>query len=149
MQFLDSHVLLRHLTNDDPGRGAACFALIRDIEQGKLSVWTSDLVIAEVVFVLSNKNTYNLSRGTIRDLLLPLINLSGIKVPNKRVYHRVFELYTTLPLDYIDAYHVALMEMHGLTSILSYDKHFDQVMGIQRQEPQAQSASLYLSDEHP
>jgi len=133
--FLDSNILLRHLTNDDPQRGQACFALIRAIEQGELSVWTSDLVIAEVVFVLSNKNTYALRRETIRDLLLPLIGLPGLKLPHKRLYGRIFEIYTTLPLDYIDAYHVALMEQRGSTETISYDKHFDQVEGIQRREP--------------
>ena len=37
--------------------------------------------------------------------------------------------------DYIDAYHVALMERRGTTEVLSYDKHFDRVEGIQRREP--------------
>ena len=133
--FLDSNVLLRHLTNDDPVAGQACFEIIQAIEQGELSAWTSDLVIAEVVFVLSNKNTYNLDRETIRDLLLPLIELPRLKLPHKRLYRRVFELYTTLPLDYIDAYHVTLMERRGTRSVLSYDRHFDQVPGIDRLEP--------------
>jgi uncharacterized protein len=135
LPFLDSNILLRHLTNDDPQRGPACYALIEAIEQGELSVWTSDLVIAEVVFVLSNKNTYHLRREAIRDLLLPLIALPGLKIPHKRLYPRIMELYVTSPLDYIDAYHVALMEWRGTTEVLSYDKHFDRVEGIQRREP--------------
>ena len=133
--FLDANILLRHLTNDDPERGRACFALIQAIEQGKLSVWISDLVIAEVVFVLSNKDTYSLARETIRDLLLPLISLPGIKLPHKRLYHRVFELYIVAGIDYIGAYHVALMEWRGAAEILSYDKHFDRIKGLQRREP--------------
>lgn len=135
MLFLDPNVILRHLTNDDPERGLACFAVMQAIERGELSVWTSDLVIAEVVFVLSNKKTYGLSREAIRDLLLPLIGLPGIKLANKRSYRRAFELYTALPMDYIDAYHVALMEQRGIGEILSYDSHFDQVEGIKRREP--------------
>ena len=135
MPFLDSNILLRQLTKDDPERGRACFSLIQAIERGELSVWTSDLVIAEVIFVLANKNTYHLDRETIRDLLLPLIGLPGIKLARKRLYQRVFELYTTSPIDYIDAYHVALMERLGTTEILSYDRHFDLVQGIQRREP--------------
>ena len=134
-QFLDSNILLRHLTGDDPQRGRACFAVIQALEQGMLSVWTSDLVIAEVVFVLSNKNTYNLGRERIRDLLLPLIGLPGLKLPHKRLYRRVFDLYVTLPIDYNEASHVALMEQRGTTEGLSYDQHFDRVEGLKRQEP--------------
>ncbi len=135
LPFLDSNILLRHLTNDDPQAGRACFALIKDIEEGRQSAWTSDLVIAEVVFVLSSKSLYNLDRATICDLLLPLINLPGLKLPHKRLYARIFELYTALPIDYIDAYHVALMERQRTRRVLSYDRHFDRVKGIERQEP--------------
>ncbi|MGQ9555694.1 MAG: PIN domain-containing protein [Anaerolineae bacterium] len=135
LPFLDSNILLRHLTNDDPQRGRACFALIQAIERGDVTVWTSDLVIAEVVFVLANKRTYGLSRKAIRDLLLPLIRLPGIRLPHKRLYQRIFELYTSLPLDYVDAYHAALAEWRGGTEIISYDRHFDQMPELQRREP--------------
>ena len=133
--FLDSNILLRHLTNDDPQRGRACLATIQAIERGELTVWTTDMVIAEVVFVLANKDTYNLGRETIRDLLLPLIELPGVKLPHKRLYRRVFELYTTRPIDYVDAYHVAHMERRGTTEVLSYDGHFDRIEGIKRVAP--------------
>ncbi|MBI4321545.1 MAG: PIN domain-containing protein, partial [Chloroflexi bacterium] len=73
--FLDTNIILRHLLNDDPIKSPACFSLIQAIEQEKASAWTSHLVIAEIVFVLSNRKTYNLSREEIRDRLLPLINL--------------------------------------------------------------------------
>jgi predicted nucleic acid-binding protein len=64
--FLDSNILLCHLTNEDPRKASECLVLFRSIEEGHATVWTSDLVIAEVVFVLSNRHTYNVSRETIR-----------------------------------------------------------------------------------
>lgn len=133
--FLDSNVLLRHLTNDDPEKGAACFRLVQALEQGSAAAWTSNLVIAEIVFVLGNKHTYALGREEIRDLLLPLIGLPGLKVAHKRLYRRVFELYTELPIDYIDAYHAALAEQSGSHEVISYDRHFDLIGGIRRTEP--------------
>src|SRR5438552_6753850 len=104
MAVLDSNIFIRHLANNNPVQSPACFALIQAIEQGKIKAWTSDLVIAEVVFVLSSKRIYGLDRETIRDLLLPLINLPGIKLLNKRLYERVFDLYVSLNIDYTDAY---------------------------------------------
>ena len=133
--FVDANILIRHLTNDDPERAQACFALIQAVERGEATVWTSALVVAEVVFVLSSKHTYNLARERIRDLVLPILELSGLKLAHKRMYRRVFDLYTCLPLDYIDAYHVALVEQRGETEVLSYDTHFDRVEGIRRREP--------------
>ncbi len=134
-RFLDTNIFLRHLTKDDPQKARACFALVEAIERGRLSAWTSDLVIAELVFVLSRKDTYNLSREVIRDILLPLINLPGLKLPHKRMYHHVFELYTSLPIDYVNAYHAALMEHRGQLELYSYDTDFDRISGITRLEP--------------
>ncbi len=133
--FLDTNIILRHLLNDDPQKGAACLALFKAIEQGHITVWTTDLVIAEVVFVLSNKRTYALGREAIRDILLPLINLPHIKLPNKRRYQRIFALYTGLPIDFIDAYHAAHIEQRDPPALYSYDTDFDRVAGLQRREP--------------
>lgn len=134
-RFLDTNIFVRHLTNDHSVHSPACFALIQAIEQGLVTVWTSDLVIAEVVFVLSSKHLYNLNRNTIQDLVLPLIGLPGIKLVNKRLYRRVFDLYTSLPIDYTDAYNAALMETHKKVEVYSYDGDFDRVAGITRVEP--------------
>ncbi len=135
MRFIDTNIFIRHLTNDHPVHSPACFALIQRIEQGTLTAWTSDLVISEVVFVLASKQLYGLPRAEIRDLLLPLINLSGIKLPHKRMYQRVFDLYANLPIDYADAYNAALMESRGEIEVYSYDVDFDRIQGIVRREP--------------
>jgi predicted nucleic acid-binding protein len=134
-RFIDTNIFLRHLLNDDPQRSPACFALIQAIEQGHLTAGTSGLVIAELVFVLSSRRTYNLSRETIRDLLLPLIELSGLRLSGKRLYRRIFDLYTSLPIDYVDAYHAALMESRREPELYSYDTDFDRVPSLRRIEP--------------
>ena len=134
--FLDTNILLRHLLNDHPQQSPACFALIKAIEQGKVKAWTTDLVISEVVFVLANKRTYNLPRQRIRDLLLPLIYLPGLKLPRKRLYQRIFELYTRFPsISFVDVFHAALVESRKEPELYSYDTDFDQVEGLHRIEP--------------
>jgi predicted nucleic acid-binding protein len=68
-------------------------------------------------------------------MLLPLINLPGIKIANKGLYSRVFELYTASSIDFIDAYNAALMEGRKQKEIYTYDAHFDRIPGIIRREP--------------
>ncbi len=133
--FLDTNILLRHILNDDPHKSAACLALIQAIERGDMTVWTSELAIAEVVFVLESKRTYNLPREAIRDVLLPLLGLPGIKLTHKRLYPRIFDLYTHLLVDFIDCYHVALMEQRNNRTLFSYDTDFDKISGLTRREP--------------
>lgn len=142
MVFLDTNIFLRHLANDDPVRSPACLALIHAIEQGRLDSWTSDLVIAEMVFVLSNKRTYKLDREKIRDLILSLISLPGLKLANKRLYNRVFDLYVALPIDYVDAYHAALIEAREGHELYSYDLDFDQIPSLTRLEPSSRAGGF-------
>lgn len=135
LRFLDANIFIRHLTNDHPVQSPACYALIQAIEQGRVQAWTSDLVISEVVYVLTSKALYNVSRDVLRNLLLPLIELAGIMLPNKRLYRRVFDLYITLPIDYVDAYNAALIESRKQFEVYSYDADFDRILGIKRLEP--------------
>lgn len=127
MRFIDANIFIRHMANDHPVQSLACFALMKDIEQGSVVVWTTDLVIAEVVFVLSSKHSYSVGRSALRDMLLPLISLPGVKLSNKGIYRRAFDLYASMPIDYIDAYNAALMESHKQTEIYSYDRDFDRI----------------------
>jgi len=135
VSFIDANIFLRHLLNDDPVKSPACFALIQSIEHGQVTAWTSELVIAELVWVLSSRQLYNLPRKRIRSLLLPLILLPHLRVPRKRLYVRVFDLYVSRPIDFIDAYHAALLEHRGETELFSYDRDFDRVPGLTRREP--------------
>jgi predicted nucleic acid-binding protein len=136
-RFLDTNIFLRHLTNDDPERSPRCLALFRAIEHGEVTAWTSDMVIAEVVFVLGSRRTYNLPRDRIRDLLLPLIYL-----PRKRLYGRIFELYVTQSIDYVDAYHAALIERRAQAELHSYDTDFDRLPTVRRVEPGSSGPGL-------
>lgn len=63
--FLDTNVILRHLLADHPTLSPAAREILRQVEDGELEVWTSDLAIAEIVFVLSNRKTYGFARVAI------------------------------------------------------------------------------------
>lgn len=131
--FLDTNIILRHLTGDHPEQSPASKALIAALEAGEAEVWTTHLVVAEAVFVLGR--VYSFERQRIADTLLPIIELPGIRLPRKRLFRRVFELFTSLSLSFVDCYHAALVEKSGSRAVLSYDAGFDRVEGIDRREP--------------
>jgi|SRR5581483_6504849 len=130
--FLDTNIFLRHLRQDDLVLSAKASAIISRIEQGELKVRTADTVIFETVFTL--QRFYRQPEGRIAEALLPIIELPGILLPNKRAYRRVFDLYQTTKLGFADCYHVALMERLKLTEILSFDTDFDVIPSVQRRE---------------
>lgn len=138
LPFLDTNALLRHLRQDHPVFSPKASALIQRIEDGELVVRTADTVVFETVFSL--QRGYKQPRDLIAAGVLPLIELPGIVLPGKRIYRRVFALYTSHPPGFADCYHVALMERLKLTDILSFDTDFDRLGGITRRESWAPSA---------
>lgn len=135
MIFLDTNVILRYLTADVPEKAERCLALFQRADRGEVELVTSEAIVAEVVYVLSSPKVYNLERTRIRDLLLPIVHLRGLKAPPRTLLHRALEIYAAHRIDFEDALSVAHMMLEGIDEILSYDTDFDGIEGIQRIEP--------------
>ena len=135
-RFLDTNVLVRYLARDDERKAQASLALLQRVEGGEEVVVTSDLVIAEVVFVLQSSHRYNVPKRRIRELLEPIIALRGLRLPRKVLYSRAFDLYCEQNMGFADAFNAAYMESHGLSEVYSYDSDFDRVEGLRRVEPE-------------
>jgi predicted nucleic acid-binding protein len=131
--FLDTNILLRHLTQDNPNLGPRASAYLARIENGEIEVVTADTVVFETVFAL--QRTYKVPRERIRALVLPLIELSGIVLAGKRRLRQVFDLFVDRNISFADAYHVVLMQDLGLDEIVSFDRHYDRIGAIRRIEP--------------
>ena len=109
--------------------------LFQQAQEKRITLTTSESVIAEVVYVLSSKRLYNLPREEIRKLLYPLLSLRGLKLTNRKTYLHALDLYASYPLDFEDALTMAQMKRQNIVEIYGYDRHFDLVTGITRLEP--------------
>ena len=138
MMFLDANVILRFLTRDDPEKAQHCFELLQRCDRGEVELTTSESVIAEVVYVLASPRLYHLPPRRIHDLLLPIINLRGLRLSSRHLYRRALGHYARRGIDFADALTVAHMEQEGISEIVSYDRHFDRIEGISRLEPSPQ-----------
>jgi uncharacterized protein len=135
VQFLDTNLIIRYLTKDNPNQAQRAKKLIQQIQAGLLTVITSEAVICEVVWVLSSRVLYHLPRQDVRTHLTNLLSLKGIRLPYKRTYLRALELYASTNLDFVDVLSVAHMERAKIQTIWSFDQGFDRLQGITRQEP--------------
>lgn len=131
--FLDSNIILRHLLGDHPEQSSRATAYLKRVEDGEIQVRTADTVVFEVVFTLQRQ--YRLPKPKIREAVLPLLELPGIVLPGKRRFRKVFDLYVDINVSFADAYHAVLMWQNKISQIVSFDKGFDRVPGIQREEP--------------
>ena len=135
LPFIDTDILIRYLTGDDPKKQAQCAALLSRVERGTLAVAAPLTVFADCIFVLSSPRLYNLPRAEVAALLMPLVRLRRLVIRNRYALIRALGLYASTSLDFGDGMIVASMQLSGATVIYSYDKDFDRVRGITRKEP--------------
>ncbi|MBX5491920.1 MAG: PIN domain-containing protein [Chloroflexi bacterium] len=135
LDYLDTNVFIRHITQDDPRMGQQARALFKQLEAGQATATTCEGVIVEAVQVLSSRALYNLPRPLIRQHLSNLLSLRGLRLPRKGVYLRALDLYATSALDFVDALIVAHMERDRSSAVISFDQDFDRLPQVTRRQP--------------
>ena len=134
-EFLDTNVVIRYLTQDNPDQTARATKLLQQIESGERQMTTCEGVLVEIVQVLSSKRLYNLPRSDIASALTNILRLRGLHLPHGSTYLRALEIYASTSLDFVDALAVAHMEREGIQTIVSFDHDFDRFSQVVRREP--------------
>jgi len=127
--FLDTNVLIRHLTGDPPGQARRATAFLEQAEE----LLVPDLIVAEVVYVL--ESFYEVKRQRVAELVRAVIGFPAIVVVDEPLLLRALEVYEVDRLDFAEAYLVASAEASGVETIASFDRTIDRLVTIQRLEP--------------
>ena len=127
--FLDTNVLIRHLTGDPPSQARLA---TRYLEQAELLL-LPDLILAEVAYVL--ESFYEMPRRQVAEALRATLAFPAIRVVDGPLVLRTVELYEVHRLDFADAYLVASAERTGVGVVASFDRDIDRVGTVRREEP--------------
>lgn len=127
--FLDTNVLIRHLTGDPPDQARRATAFLERAEE----LLVPDLIVAEVVYVL--ESFYDVERQRVAELVRAIIGFPAIAVVDQPLLLRALEVYEVDRLDFAEAYLVASAEASGVGTIASFDREIDRVATVQRLEP--------------
>jgi predicted nucleic-acid-binding protein len=127
--FVDTNVLIRHLTGDPPEMAERATAALASGDQLLLA----DLILAECVYVL--ESFYEVPRAHVAELMRAAIALPTIQVMHEASLLRALEVYERDRIDFAEAYLVAQAEASGVHEILSFDRSIDRVVNITRREP--------------
>ena len=124
-----------YLTNDSPAKARKAEALFKRAVSGRLSLKTSLLVIAEIVWTL--ESFYRLKHEEIVDRVGKILNTPNLDCPDRLLILQALDLYVTKNIDFIDAYHGALLRDTAVTQVLTYDKkHFGRIDWLKVVEPE-------------
>jgi predicted nucleic acid-binding protein len=127
--FLDTNVIVRHLTADPPAMGARATAYLTTAEVLLLT----DVTAAEVVFVL--ESFYEVPRRRVAELVRSVLAFEAIHTLDPDLLGRALEVYEVDRLDFAEAYLVACAEFSGVDDIASFDRSLDRVRSVTRIEP--------------
>jgi len=133
MRFVDTNIFLRFLINDVPHQANACEALFRRAVAGEEILCTSDMVIAEIIWVL--ESYYELSRTDIREKVEKILNTKNLECTDREIILHALAIYEEKQIDYIDAYNAYSMRAKEIYELYSYDRHYDRLSWLDRIEP--------------
>jgi predicted nucleic-acid-binding protein len=127
--FVDTNVFLRFFVRDVESLYEKARALFEKAETGKIRLETSELVIAEIVWVL--ESFYGFSRTEVADVITTLLSSRNLRVANQAQISDAVHLYSSGNMDFIDAYNIAYIKSKEYTSVATFDtKHFKKVEGV-------------------
>ncbi len=127
--FVDTNILIRHLTGDPPDQAARATAFLATADELLLP----DLIVAEVVYVL--ESFYEVPVDEVARLVRSVIAFPPIRTLDPALLLRALEVYESHRLDFAEAYLVASAETSGIHDIISYDRTIDRVPSVHRVEP--------------
>ena len=127
--FVDTNVFLRFFVRDVESFYHKARELFEKAENGEIKLETSDLVIAEIVWVL--ESYYGFSKAEIKEVIDTILETKNIKTANHERIKEAISLYASGKMDFIDAYNIAYIKARGHAKVATFDaKHFKNIEGI-------------------
>jgi predicted nucleic-acid-binding protein len=132
--FVDTNVFLRFLTNDDPAKARRTERLFEKAIAGEVTLGTSLLVIAEIVWTL--ESYYRLAKADIAEKVGKILNTPHLECEDSLAILAALDLYVDSNVDFIDAIHGVKLRRTDAPQILTFDrKHFRRMKWLRIVEP--------------
>lgn len=127
--FVDTNVLVRHLTGDPPELAVRATRFL----EHERELLVTDLVAAETIYVL--ESFYEAPRPQVAEAVRSLLAFDAVVVVDPALLLRALEVYETDRIDFAEAYLVACAESSGVGRVASFDRAIDRVGTVERVEP--------------
>ena len=127
--FVDTNVFLRFFVRDVEPFYQKAKGLFEKAEKGEIRLETSEMVIAEIVWVL--ESYYGFTKTEIEEVVDTILETRSLKVANHTRLKEAVKMYASSNIDFIDAYNIAYMKARNYQKVAAFDiKHFKNIEGI-------------------
>jgi predicted nucleic-acid-binding protein len=125
MQAVDTNVLIRALTRDDPEQGPAAEAFIRD----HAPVWVSHVVLVETVWVL--ESVYDCGKPQLVEALTRIIDNRELFLEEPAVVRAALEMYQAKgKVQFEDCMILEIARKAGHVPLATFDRALGKVEGV-------------------
>ena len=130
--FIDANIFLEIFLDDS--KAEDCKEILRSMCENKKQAVTTDFLIYSCILILySNLKETKFIRNAI--IFFNFYNNLRIVRPSFDDMYDVAEVMEKNKLDFNDSLVVSCMKNNGIKKIVSLDKHFDRVNGVERIKP--------------
>lgn len=133
--FLDVNVPMYAAGEEHPYR-EACVWVLTQVAEGRLHVAIDSEIVQEILYRYGELRRWSIAVTLATSLLDLVPTVYSVGLDDVRLAVELFEQYAPQGVKARDLIHVAVMRRHGLTRVISTDRHFDQVAGIERLDPE-------------
>ena len=124
--FIDTSVFIRFLTFDDKQKAQECEQFFKQVEQGKLRPYISNIVILEIQFVLTR--LYSFPKNKVLLDIGNLIALRNLTIVEKTDTKKALSLHKKINVKYPDC--LISTQIPKDTKVVTYDEDFSKIPGI-------------------
>ena len=123
---IDTNLLIRFLTEDDPEKAKAVESLLSKAGKGEIRILIPSVVIAELVWVL--KSFYDMQTGEISELVGAVLNTPGLDTQDKSILREALKTFERKGIDFVDAWILEFARDRNIKTIYTFDrKHFKDI----------------------
>jgi predicted nucleic-acid-binding protein len=130
MRGLDTNILVRFLTADEPTQSEAARQLIETAEATDERLHVSTLVLAELVWVLRG-GRYALPRNAVADAVEALLDASVFEIQDRDLVRSAVTTFRDGPADFSDYLIGEHNRRAGCTSTLTFDRRLAKAEGFE------------------
>ena len=117
---LDTNLLVRLLTNDEPRQAAKVESWLRDNATHKAPAYIDHVVLCELAWVL--ERSYDYGRDEVQSALTALMEHDQLKVESPGLVRQALMLHADGPADFSDYLLAVRAQAAGYSPVLTLDK---------------------------
>ena len=123
---IDTNLLIRFLTEDDPEKAKAVETLLGKAGKGEIRILIPSVVIAELVWV--QKSFYDMQTGEISELVGAVLNTPGLDTQDKSILREALKTFERKGIDFVDAWILEFARDRNIKTVYTFDrKHFKDI----------------------